>query len=151
MSTYPRAGTGIFNPYIVPGQSTMFSEHRGQQKADKNGYKGLSDSDDGSDDNSDVPAVVYGEDELPDLDRDAAVAGRAAGGQPALKKGMKEKKLWIWEEKDLPFQEISENSVKPVGFDWCRLLVEFFMKMFEEENWQELAHPYANFRLFSVF
>lgn len=51
--------------------------------------------DNGSDDNKEIPPAVYDEDELPDLDEDAAVAGTASG-----EKG-REEKLWIWEKKGL--------------------------------------------------
>ncbi len=37
------------------------------------------------------------------------------------------------------FQEMPENSMKPVGFEWHRLPVEFFIKMFWEDNWQLLV------------
>ncbi len=37
------------------------------------------------------------------------------------------------------FQEMPENSMKPVGFEWHRLPVELFIKMFWEDNWQLLV------------
>jgi hypothetical protein len=127
----------IYDPYTVAGESSMFPRQREQEQADNENGSDSYDSD--IEEDNDVPAAAYDEEELPDLNGDATVGGAGIGGQLAAKKGKNEKKLWTWVKEDLPPQEMPENSVKPVGFAQCRFPVDFFMKMFGEDNWQLLV------------
>jgi hypothetical protein len=73
------------------------------------------------------------EEELPDLDVSAVCN---AAGPPAKRRraSCKERKEWVWQERDLEAREMPINKVKPKNLQGCTLDVHYFMKLFGREN-----------------
>jgi hypothetical protein len=68
------------------------------------------------------------------------LVGRAGNGRPSARKKRKVKEPTIWEKKDLPPQQMPQNTVKPKGVQDCKLDVHYFLKLFGMNNFNLLTY-----------
>ena len=77
-----------------------------------------------------LPDPELSQDELPDPDPNTN-----SSANKRRKVGInKPRKPWAWKKEDLPHNTLPENSVKPKNLEDCNTDVQYFLKMFGEDN-----------------